>query len=74
MSLPTIAHLLPLLTLRERQIITMVALGLPNKTIARHLKIKVSTVKMHLHNTFLKLQISNRTTLAVVASQLGSPE
>jgi len=55
------------LTDRERQITRLVAEGLSNKEIARRLNVGDGTIKVHLHNVFQKLEISNRTVLAALA-------
>ncbi|MDA9432294.1 response regulator transcription factor [Bradyrhizobium sp. CCBAU 51627] len=55
------------LTERERQIIRLVARGLSNKEIGRRLNIADGTIKVHLHNVFQKLAVSNRTALAALA-------
>jgi DNA-binding NarL/FixJ family response regulator len=55
------------LTGRERQIMRLVSEGLSNKVIARRLNITDGTIKVHLHNIFQKLEISNRTELAALA-------
>ena len=52
------------LTERERQIASLVSEGLSNKGIGRVLNITDGTIKVHLHNIFRKLEISNRTVLA----------
>jgi DNA-binding NarL/FixJ family response regulator len=52
------------LTAREHEIAGLVAQGLSNKHICRRLSISEGTVKVHLHNMYEKLQISNRTVLA----------
>ena len=59
---------LGVLTHRERQIVQLVCDGLSNKEIARQLNVSRGTVKVHLHNIFQKLEISNRTVLATIAS------
>jgi two-component system nitrate/nitrite response regulator NarL len=59
------------LTDRERQIIALVCEGLSNKEIARRLNIADGTIKVHLHNVFQKLEISNRTLLAALAIAHG---
>jgi len=56
-----------LLTTRERQIVLVLSEGLTNKEIARRLKLTEGTVKVHLHNIYQKLGISNRTALAIRA-------
>jgi two-component system nitrate/nitrite response regulator NarL len=55
------------LTERERQIMRLVSVGLSNKEIGRRLNIADGTIKVHLHNIFQKLEISNRTVLAALA-------
>jgi two-component system, NarL family, nitrate/nitrite response regulator NarL len=54
------------LTERERQIMRLVSEGLSNKEIGRRLNIADGTIKVHLHNIFQKLEISNRTVLAAL--------
>jgi two-component system nitrate/nitrite response regulator NarL len=56
------------LTAREQQITILIAEGLPNKEIARLINVAEGTVKMHLHNIYVKLAVSNRTALAVFAT------
>jgi ATP/maltotriose-dependent transcriptional regulator MalT len=48
---------------REREVILLVVEGLSNKEIARRLRIAEGTVKLHLHNVYGKLGVSNRTAL-----------
>jgi DNA-binding NarL/FixJ family response regulator len=48
------------LTRRERQIASLLAEGLSNKQIARKLSIEVSTVKNHVHNVLVKLDVKTR--------------
>jgi DNA-binding CsgD family transcriptional regulator len=64
----------PALTDRERQIIGLVSEGLSNKEIGRRLKITDGTVKVHLHTLFEKLEVSNRTALAVVQLRTEKPD
>jgi DNA-binding NarL/FixJ family response regulator len=52
------------LTGREWEVVNLVAEGLSNKHIARLLNVSEGTVKIHLHNVFSKLEITNRTALA----------
>jgi len=54
------------LTKREKEIISFLFLGLPNKRISHKLHISEMTVKTHLNNIFKKMKVSNRTQ--VVAS------
>lgn len=60
------------LTVRERQIVQIIAEGLTNKEIAARLSIEVATVKNHVHNILEKLQVSRRTD-AVARLRLVEP-
>jgi two-component system nitrate/nitrite response regulator NarL len=63
------------LTDRERQIMRLVSEGLSNKEIGRRLNLTDGTIKVHLHNIFQKLEVSNRTALAAFAmSQDDHPD
>ena len=53
------------LTPRETDVANAVAQGLTNKNISRLLKIKERTVKTHLTHIFEKLNIKDRTVLAI---------
>ena len=55
------------LTDREYEAMLLVSTGLTNKQIARRLNICEGTVKLHLHNVYGKLAVSNRTALAALA-------
>lgn len=54
------------LTRREREIARLLAEGRSNKQIARQLSIEVSTVKNHVHNLLVKLEVSSRSQAAFV--------
>jgi DNA-binding NarL/FixJ family response regulator len=49
------------LTVRERQIVEIIAEGLSNKEIAARLSIEVATVKNHVHSILEKLNVSRRS-------------
>jgi DNA-binding CsgD family transcriptional regulator len=51
------------LTIREREIVQMVAGGASNREIAQQLHVSVRTVEGHLYQTYTKLQISGRDSL-----------
>lgn len=57
------------LTERELQVLTLVIDGQRNKEIADRLVITPATVKYHIQRLFLKLGVSTRTELVVVAIQ-----
>jgi len=59
------------LTAREREVLSLVAVGLPNKTIARRLTISEKTVKSHLTRVFTALAVSDRTSAALWAQRHG---
>ena len=58
-SLPGSAGMEPL-TSRERDVLTLLATGLPNKSIAARLEISENTVKFHLGALYGKLGVSSR--------------
>jgi DNA-binding NarL/FixJ family response regulator len=49
------------LTVRERQVVELIAESLSNKEIAARLGIEVATVKNHVHNILEKLDVNRRT-------------
>lgn len=49
------------LTTREREVLELLSLGLPNKAIASRLGISDHTVKFHVSSIFSKLGVSSRT-------------
>ena len=57
------------LTPREREVLVMVAEGLPNKLIARRLEITEGTVKAHLTRIFDRIGVSDRTQAALWAER-----
>ena len=62
----------PPLTRRERELIELVRQGLRNRDIAAELGVTEGTVKVYLHAIFDKLQVENRTELALRAGELVS--
>lgn len=52
---------------RERRIARLVARGLRNRDIGQELNIGEGTVKVYLHTIYQKLNIENRTELALLA-------
>jgi len=62
----------PPLTARQREIVTLVSLGLSNKEVARRLNLTDGTVKIHLHRIFTRMRIRSRTALAAFALQSRS--
>lgn len=54
------------LTQRELEILGLIERGLSNKEIARRLRVKVATVKNHVHNILRKLGVSRRGAAAAL--------
>ena len=59
------------LSLRERQILELVAKGLTNKEVANTLQISQFTVRNHLNHITEKLDVSDRTEAIFIAIQTG---
>jgi len=63
------------LTFREKQIVELVAQGKANKEIAFTLILTEGTIKEYLNRIFRKIQVSNRTELAIWSlTQHARPE
>jgi DNA-binding NarL/FixJ family response regulator len=61
----------PALTEREREVLRLVARGLANKQIARHLGIAERTVKAHLTSAFQRIGATDRTQAALWVARHG---
>jgi DNA-binding NarL/FixJ family response regulator len=59
------------LTLREIEVLTLVAQGANNQTIANKLFVKEVTVKTHLNSIFKKLKVTSRTQAVLLAMQMN---
>jgi DNA-binding NarL/FixJ family response regulator len=59
------------LTSREREVLTLVAIGLTNKAIALRLQISDHTVKFHVASILAKLDAESRTEAVHVAARRG---
>ncbi len=55
------------LSVREKQVVSLVSQGYRNKEIAERMFISEQTVKNHMHNIFDKLGVSDRLELALYA-------
>ena len=58
-------------TPRELDVLNLMAEGLPNKTIARHLSISEHTVKFHVNAVLSKLGAHSRTEAVTRATRMG---
>ena len=61
----------PGLTLREREVLELVARGKRNDEIARHLFLGERTVRNYVSNIFTKLGVDNRAQAIVIARDAG---
>jgi DNA-binding NarL/FixJ family response regulator len=59
------------LTPREREVLGYIASGADNLKIAVYLGISERTVKAHITSIYRKLDVENRTQMAMLACQLG---
>ncbi len=59
------------LTAKEKEIILKLEGGHPNKKVAEELNISEGTLKWHLHNIYLKLNVKNRTQALIAAKENG---
>jgi DNA-binding CsgD family transcriptional regulator len=55
------------LTTRQREILQLVRLGMPNKRIGRIMGISEGTVRKHLENAFARLGVQSRTAAVALA-------
>lgn len=56
---------------REHEVLELMAKGLSNQEIADKLFVSVNTVKTHLANLFVKLEVSRRTQAVQRGKELG---
>lgn len=55
---------------REMEVLELMALGLSNQEIADRLFVSLNTVKTHISNLFVKLDVSRRTQAVKAAKEL----
>ncbi len=59
------------LTLREKEVLQLVAKGANNREIAEQLVLSEVTVKSHMNSIFKKLKVTNRTQAVLLAIQMN---
>lgn len=66
----------PELTTRERQVLDLIAAGLPNSAIARRLDLATKTVSNHISAVLAKLRVADRAAAIIRARDagLGNPD
>ena len=60
-----------LLSTREKQVLSLMAIGRSNKQIADELHLSLSTIKTHTYNMFSKLNVKNRSEAVYMARKSG---
>jgi DNA-binding NarL/FixJ family response regulator len=68
---PRQQRLFPELTEREEEILSLVAQGKGNQEIARQLFVSLKTVRNHVSNILLKLQVADRAQAVIRARESG---
>jgi DNA-binding NarL/FixJ family response regulator len=58
-------------TERERQVLSLIGLGLSNTEIAAHLHVSMSTAKTHVGRLLMKLNARDRAQLVIAAYEAG---
>jgi DNA-binding NarL/FixJ family response regulator len=61
----------PELTEREEEVLSLLAEGKNNQQIARRLYLSIKTVRNHVSNILLKLQVADRTQAVIRARDAG---
>jgi DNA-binding NarL/FixJ family response regulator len=59
------------LTIKEKEVLALVAKGFSNAEIAEELEITIGTVKTHLNNLFCKMDVNSRTKVVAKGFELG---
>jgi DNA-binding NarL/FixJ family response regulator len=59
------------LTAREREVLALIARGLPNREIARVLTVEESTIRTHVSRILAKLDLHDRIQLVIFAYETG---
>lgn len=60
-------------TARERELIALIARGLPNKVIAHEMGISPNTVRAHVGNIMRKYKLRNRVQIAMLLMPMLRP-
>ena len=66
-----LADLIEQLPIKQKEVLILLAEGLPNKRICQQLNITEHTIKSHIKSLFSLLQVHTRTECAKTANELG---
>jgi len=66
-----ISPLTSIVTERQLDVIQLLSKGYTNKRISQVLNVSVDTVKEHIQNIFLRLDVDNRTLCVIKAKEMG---
>ncbi len=61
------------LSMREREVLALIALGMSNREVASELYLSVDTVKTYVRRLYSKLGVRNRTQAALKATGYDVP-
>ena len=70
-ALPPIRTRPTTLSLRQRQVLELLLLGLPNKTICKRLNIEIGTTKVHVSAVLRAFDVRTRSELITEAHARG---
>ncbi len=65
------SQLIEHLSARELEVLRLIAAGLSNQEIARHLVVGIGTIKTHINNIYRKLDVHSRTQAIARARELS---
>jgi len=68
---PASSKALQMLTEREKEVLFLLATGLPNKVLAEKLFVSPGTIKTHTLNLYQKMGVANRTSAIIKAVEWG---
>lgn len=68
---PSVSELYEPLTVKEKEVLSLLAKGFSNDEISKELNITIGTVKSHLNNLFGKMEVNSRSKVVAKGIELG---